>query len=289
MRVLLTGSSGRVGRTIYGALVPGHEVSGLDRHPFSTTRLVGDFCDADFLRRALIGVDAVIHTAALHAPHVGHLPDREFVRINVDGVQRLLDLALQAGVRNLVFTSTTAVYGYAIQRGACTWVDETTEPQPRTIYHRSKLQAEAMLESAAGPGLTVRVIRMSRCFPEPVDRMAVYRLHRGIDLRDVAAAHLAALQADGPDFQRYIASGATPFHALDLPALSADPVEVILQRQPDLMQAFAQRGWPLRPRIDRVYDASAIERDLGWRSRHGWQAVLAHYDQGSIEVLPFRA
>ncbi len=52
-----------------------HEVVGLDRSPFATTRIIADVTDHQAVARAVQGVDAVIHTAALHAPHVGLVPD----------------------------------------------------------------------------------------------------------------------------------------------------------------------------------------------------------------------
>ena len=114
MRVLVTGSAGRVGRAIYVALAAaGHAVSGIDATPSSTSEHVGDFADPTLLAAALQGVDAVVHTAALHAPHVPHLPESAFRRVNVDGTRRLLEAASAAGVRRIVFTSTTALYGAA--------------------------------------------------------------------------------------------------------------------------------------------------------------------------------
>lgn len=68
MRILLTGSSGRVGRAIYNHLAARHEIIGIDRTPFATTSIVADFADADLLRRVVPGADAIIHSAALHAP-----------------------------------------------------------------------------------------------------------------------------------------------------------------------------------------------------------------------------
>ncbi len=87
MRIVLTGSSGRVGRGIFGALASHHEVIGIDRAPFSSTQYVGDFADLQILRKALTGADTVIHTAALHAPHVGIVPDEQFYRVNLAGTQ----------------------------------------------------------------------------------------------------------------------------------------------------------------------------------------------------------
>lgn len=286
MRILLTGSSGRVGRAIFGALASSHTVIGIDRSPFSTTRHVADFTDMNVLRPALAGVDAVIHTAALHAPHVGLSTDAEFDRINVQGTHALVFAAKAEGVRRFIFTSTTALYGDAVVAGQCTWVDETTVPQPKTIYHRTKLAAEALLEAEAAPGFCVRVVRMSRSFPEQPETMAVFRLHRGIDVRDVADAHVAVLQNGGADFQRYIASGRTPFLTEDCADLAYRPREVLLRRCPALVAELDRRRWPLPRTIDRVYDPGAALRSLGWQSTLGPDNVFMQHDERSIEVLP---
>ncbi len=287
-KVLVTGSSGRVGRAIHIRLASRHAVTGLDRSPSSTADWVGDLDTPGLLARALEGVEFVVHTAALHAPHVAHLPESEFRRINVDGTRRLLDAAAAAGVKRIVFTSTTALYGdAATPPGRAGWVDESLVPEPRTIYHRSKLEAEALLrEAALGGGPSVRILRMSRCFPEPANVMAIFRLHRGVDARDVATAHEAALSHPGPACASFVVSGATPFVAADCGALWADAPAVLARRAPDLVAAFAARGWPLPARIDRVYDAGAARRELGWVPRYGPDEVLAMRDAESGEVLP---
>jgi len=288
MRIALTGASGRLGRAIYVRLAPGHQIVGMDRTPSSTVAHVGDIGDAGLLRRALPGCDAIIHTAALHAPHVDHVPDSEFERINIDATARLLDVAQAAGIPRIVFTSTTALYGDAATPvGRAGWVDEALPPQPRTIYHRSKLAAEALLRQAAeqgGPRVTI--LRVSRCFPEPAPLMAVYRLHRGIDARDVAEAHALALQDAAAPVRLYVISGATPFRRDDAEALFDDATRVIRERAPALATAFCERGWPLPPRIDRVYDPALAMHELGWRPRYGFDEVLAWLDQGLAEVLP---
>lgn len=287
MKVLLTGSSGRIGRAIFGALAEEVEVIGLDRNPFSTTRLVGSFAEPALLRRAMTGVDAVIHTAALHAPHVGVETDESFAKINIEALRELVSISKDSGVRKLIYTSTTALYGNAIEPGRCTWVDESTRPDPKTIYHSTKLEAESILEAAAGPELAVRVIRMSRCFPESADRMALYRLHRGIDARDVADAHVAALRVDDPtSFRRYIASGSTPFAPGDAEALATDAPAVMSLRCPSLVEEFERRGWELPKVIDRVYDPGFASESLGWQSRYGFKEVLAQLERRSLEVLP---
>ncbi len=96
--------------------------------------LVGDLLEPALLAEACAGADAVVHTAALHAPHVGLVPDSEFWRVNVEGTRAVLVAALAAGVRRVVFTSTTALDGHTIAPGACTRVDEATVPQPRATH-----------------------------------------------------------------------------------------------------------------------------------------------------------
>ncbi|TYT24799.1 NAD(P)-dependent oxidoreductase [Luteimonas viscosa] len=289
MRVILIGSSGRIGRAVFSALTRDHSVLGIDHSPFATTRIVGDFTDPAVVSRAMDGAEAVILTAALHAPHVGIVSDAEFERINVEGTARLIDATRASGVRRIVFTSTTALYGRAIVKGRCTWVDEDTPPQPESIYHRTKLAAENLLEDAATGGLAVRILRMSRCFPQTADVMAAYRLHRGIDARDVADAHRLALENDGDAFERYVVSGSTPFEPGDCDALATDPAAVIEQRVPALAGLFRTRGWHLPSAIDRVYAPRLAERRLVWKATYGFEEVVAQLDRRSLEVLPVGA
>jgi nucleoside-diphosphate-sugar epimerase len=288
MRVLVTGATGRVGRAIHVRLSREHDVVGLDRAPSSTADLIGDLCDSALIERALSGVDAVIHAAALHAPHVGLLPDSEFERINVNATRLLYEAARRHGVKHFVFTSTTALYGKAATpENAAGWVTEALQPQPKSIYHRTKLAAEDYLKNAAeqgGPPVTI--LRMSRCFPEPAPLMAAYRLHRGVDARDVASAHELALKPFNQPHRTYVISGATPFLPEDTAALLSDAPSVLKMRAPQLVEAFARRGWPLPASIDRVYVSARAEAELGWQPRYGFEEVLDMYDEEWAEVLP---
>ena len=286
MRIVLTGSSGRVGRAIFSALAGEYDVFGIDRSPFSTTHLVADFANDTLLRSAFEGADAVIHVAALHAPHVGTIREEEFHRVNVGGTRLVAEAAIAAGVKRLVFTSTTALYGYAVSPSSCTWIDEDTPAQPKSIYHRTKLEAERLLEDMASPELAVRVLRMSRSFPEPGDVMAAYRLHRGVDVRDVADAHRSALTNRGAQFKRYIVSAATPFTKGDCEHLATDAASIINLRAPGLATEFHRRGWSLPTSIDRVYHSSRAGNELDWHPRFGFEEVLAQMDRRSLEVLP---
>lgn len=289
--VAVTGSGGRVGRAIVAALAHDHAVRTLDRDPRAQADLVGETDDPALLDRLLDGADTLIHVAALHAPHVGDVPDFEFERINVGGTRAVIDAAHRAGTRRVLYTSTTALYGHAATPdGRAGWVTEETQPQPRTIYHRTKLAAEALLRDAAEQGAFVlRILRMSRCFPEAAPLMAAYRLHRGIDARDVASAHRLALDDGNARERTWIVSSPTPFAREDAEALWRDARSVIERRAPLLAKAFARRDWTLPRRIDRVYDSSAIQRELGWRARFGFEEVLRQLDSADPEVRPVGA
>src|SRR4051812_28218305 len=113
-RVLVTGSSGHLGEALVRVLRDaGHEVVGLDVLASPTTTLTGSVADRCLVRGALAGVDAVLHAATLHKPHVGSHAWADFVETNVTGTLTLLQEALAAGVGRFVFTSTTSAVGRA--------------------------------------------------------------------------------------------------------------------------------------------------------------------------------
>ncbi|WP_041421691.1 NAD-dependent epimerase/dehydratase family protein [Shewanella sediminis] len=290
MKVLVTGSAGRVGRAIYIKLMQQHHVVGIDTAPCSTVDYVGDIRDMDLLTKALDGVDVIVHVAALHAPHVGLVQDSEFESINVNATELLALEGLKHGIKHFIFTSTTALYGHAsTPTGTAGWVNEQVKPQPKTVYHRSKIAAEQLLENISNLfNLPVTVLQMSRCFPEPADLMAVYRLSRGIDFRDVASAHACAIDKRLPGFRRYIISGQTPFNPSSCERLYLDAPSMIREFAPTLAQEFVGRGWHLPKSLDRVYDSTLAQTELVWQPKYGFEAVLNMLDSELPEVLPVR-
>lgn len=284
MRVLVTGSSGRIGGAIRRRLALHHRVTGIDRVPGPATDRLADIEDRKALRALLAGHDAVIHCAALHAPHVGHASEAHFLRINVEATASLADLAGEAGVGHFLFASTTALYGAGNAGPGCLWIDEDTVPAPKTIYHQTKLAAERQLASRAGFGLPVTVLRIGRCFPEPVDTMAVYRLHRGLALADCAAAFECALAHVPDGMETALLSGPTPFLPEDCVDLALNAEPVIRRRAPDVALAFDRLGWRLPERIDRVYDPAFAMRRLGWTPSGTAAALIAGWEAGGSEA-----
>ena len=275
MNVLVTGSSGSIGSAIATRL--GHDavVSGLDLVPGPATTGIGDIADADLVRAMMRGVNAVVHTAALHVPQLAGSSEDDFRRVNEGGTRTLLEAAVRAGVSRFVLTSTTSVYGCSERAGPpATWADESLPPQPADIYDQTKLAAEAECRDRAGRRMSAVILRMSRCFPEPVHLMAFYRMYRGVDRRDVAEAHYRAVVTPVTGSVTLNVSGASPFRREDLSALWDEPWPVIERRVPGVRAAFERRRWPLPSGIDRVYPIENATRVLCYQPRHGVGALL---------------
>ncbi|MFN8254040.1 MAG: NAD(P)-dependent oxidoreductase, partial [Bacteroidales bacterium] len=265
-----------------------YNVAGIDISPSSATSKIVDINDYEKLLRNFEGVDTIFHAAALHAPHVGIASEKEFYSINVDATEKICRAALETGVTQIIFTSSTALYGYAnYGKGTAVWINEQTIPEPKTIYHKTKLEAENVVKEYSEKNLAISVIRMSRCFPEPAQMMAVYRLHRGVDYRDVAEAHILAGQLKkNKNFDIYLISADTPFLKADSQLLFENPETVIRVRHPLLAREFDNRGWKFPKCIDRVYDSSYSQKILGWRPKRGPLEVFRQFDNGDFEILP---
>jgi UDP-N-acetylglucosamine 4,6-dehydratase (inverting) len=67
---------------------------------------IGDVRDRDRLRRAMEGIDTVVHAAALKQVPAGEYNPQEFVKTNIGGAQNVIDAALDAGVKRVVALST---------------------------------------------------------------------------------------------------------------------------------------------------------------------------------------
>ncbi|MER5494396.1 NAD(P)-dependent oxidoreductase [Streptomyces sp. NPDC002490] len=274
--VVVTGAAGLVGSAIVRRLgAAGCPVVGVDRLPSPDTSVVADLRDPASWRHVLSGARAVVHTAALHAPHVGVRPDDEFRAINVGATRDLLDASSAAGVRRFVHTSSTSVYGYALESAdEAAWVTEDVVCRPRDIYDETKLAAEDLVLSAAGAMSTV-CLRIARCFPEPPAVLARHRLYRGVDAADVTEAHLLAVLGPREAAGVLNIAGPYPWRMEDCGGLRHDPAALITRRTPEVAAGFGRHGWELPTTIDRVYVSARARAVLGYRPRRGVTALLA--------------
>jgi nucleoside-diphosphate-sugar epimerase len=307
MRILLTGSSGWLGRFLAPRLRrEGHDVTGLDVAPGADTSVVGSVADRHLVERAIgdHGVEAVVHAGALHKPDIARYPKQAFVDVNVAGTLNLLEAAAAAGCGRFVFTSTTSLMiSEAIRAGKAggakraAWLTEAFGPlEPRNVYGVTKRAAEQLCAIVHREhGLPVVVLRTGRFFPEEDDThrelsgpnaKANEFLNRRLTVEDCAEAHVAAL-ARAPEigFGLYIVSAPPPFAEADAEALIADAPAVVARHFPEAAELYARAGWRLPSHLDRVYDPSLAERELGFRARTGFAAILAALRDG--RPLPF--
>jgi UDP-glucose 4-epimerase len=169
--------------------------------------------------------------------------------------------------------SSMSVYGFAlVPPDTAVWVAEDLTPRPRDIYDITKLAAEELCRHfALAQGLPCICLRTSRFYPEPPERLATYRLYRGTDVRDVAAAHALAVTNQEITFDLFNISARSPLQAGDMPALWRDAPSVLTQRVSHIEAMYAARGWALPAQIDRVYVIARAEQRLGYQPRYNFE------------------
>lgn len=304
MRILLTGSSGWLGRFLAPMLrARGDTVVGLDVAPGEDTQVIGSVADRALVDHVFAdhAIEAVIHGGALHKPDIVRYPAQAFVDVNVTGTLNLLEAARAAGHDRFVFTSTTSLMiSQAIRdehADEAVWLDEASGPlEPRNIYGVTKLAAEQLCRLAwLESGMACVVLRTSRFFPEEDDThralsgenmKANELLHRRLTVEDAARAHLVALdRAADMGFGTFIVSAPTPFRREDCAELKRDAAAVIARYFPDAPELYAAKGWVLPKSIGRIYDAALAERVLGFRCETGFTAVLDALRRS--DTLPF--
>jgi dihydroflavonol-4-reductase len=166
------------------------------------------------------GVDAVVHTGAVHRNF--SVDPESIVRAARDGTRNVLEAASGAGVRRVVVTSTAATIGFALSPEH-PLTESTRLTSARSPYLRGKLEAEAVaLDTARASSLEVVVLNPSGIFGAldyritPATRALIGLLSGDpaalavsvTDVRDVAEAHVRAVER-GTNGQRYLVTGET--------------------------------------------------------------------------------
>lgn len=296
MRIVVTGGSGRLGRTLVTGLADaGHELVSVDREPTAhldhagITQFSLDLTDADATASALTGTgaDALIHLAAIAVPFSA--PEDVILRTNAALAQSVLGGAVRAGIHRIVAASSPTVIGYGAPRG---WtperlpLDETSPTEPWNAYALSKLLIEQTIDMLRRQtGDDVRFASFRPCYviaPEewagaPTQQghtvlerlddpaLSAPALFNYVDARDVAAFADALLVAldDIPNGERFFV-GADD-------ALARRPLsELLPQFHPGTERAAAALTGDAP-----AFSSAKADRLLGWRPTRTWRTELA--------------
>ncbi|MEU4706576.1 NAD-dependent epimerase/dehydratase family protein [Nocardia salmonicida] len=328
MTVLVTGATGFVGGAIVRGLVArGVPVRAMVRDaaaPEGVEVAVADLGDTGALARAVTGVRAVVHAAAL----LGEFGrPAEYFAVNVAGTDRLVQEAAAAGVRRFVFIGSPSAL-MAPDGGDQVGIDETVPYPERFLnsYCETKAVAEQLVLAADAPGFTTCSLR-PRAVWGPGDRrgpivqiLAKLRAGRLPDLsggRDVRASlcyidHLVdavglALKAENVGGRAYFVADAEPVsvwptldavaerfaltgpsRTVPAPVLSGALAAIeTLWRIP----AVAQRWTPPLSRYavalvtrSATYDLSRAERELGYRPDVPFETGLDNFHRWVAQV-----
>ena len=123
-------------------------------HP-GLEQLKGDLCDADTVRQAVDGCDAVIHLACVSNDPSFELNPELGRRINYDAFGPLVQFSRTAGVRRFIYASSSSVYGVSDQPD----VTEEHPLRPLTDYSRFKALCEPILLAEQSSEFTPVIVR----------------------------------------------------------------------------------------------------------------------------------
>ncbi|KFN50612.1 2-alkyl-3-oxoalkanoate reductase [Arenimonas composti] len=220
MKVLVTGGAGFLGRGLCAALLrDGHEVSSFQRshspelEAIGVRQIRGDLADAEAVRKAFAGQDAIFHNAAKAGAWGSY---DEYFSANVTGTRNVLAAMRAHGIGRLVYTSTPSVTHSG--RNPVEGTDERTTPlgsRFKAPYPATKLIAENEVLAANGPELLTVALRPrliwgpgdTQLLPRLAERARAGRLrfidggHNRMDttyIDNAAQAHLDAFAALQP-------------------------------------------------------------------------------------------
>jgi len=157
-KLLITGGAGFIGSVLTAYLLDhGYEVVVLDdlstghskRLDSRASLIQASILDKSSLAESLVGVNTVIHCAAKSLVEESVSKPDLYGQVNIEGTSVLLEAMKEAGVSNIVFSSTAAVYGDSkIQP-----ITESSEINPINPYGKSKIEAERLISTFCSNGL----------------------------------------------------------------------------------------------------------------------------------------
>lgn len=162
-RILITGAAGKVGDALRKGLRGSYPLIRLaDIAPLGAIEageelLVTDICDQAALKRAMAGIDCVVHLAG--APNETEW--ETVLRLNIDGCYKVFETARLQGVKRVIFASSNHAIGFHRRER---FLDDTVGPRPDTRYGVSKVFGESLGRLYADKyGMSVACLRIGTC------------------------------------------------------------------------------------------------------------------------------
>jgi nucleoside-diphosphate-sugar epimerase len=288
-RVVVTGGSGKAGRSVVRDLVDhDFDVSNVDLTPPAESLvplLTADLTQFGEAVEALSGADAVVHLAAIPAPHIRSA--EVTFRINVASTHNVFSAAAMLGLRRVVWASSETVLGLPFGRryGRNLLDDEArsghmVEPdyapideehplRPHSSYSLSKVLGEEMARQFARwsrgtfIGLRFSAIREPAEYERFPDAWAdpargEWNLWSYVDARDVAQASRLALTADVQGADVFIIAAA----------------DTVMDRASRDLMASSFPGVPVRDHLGdygALLSSNKARRLLGYEPTHSWR------------------
>ena len=277
MRIIVTGGSGKLGRTVVRTLRDeGNQVVNLDRFGERGTLTQVDLTDYGQVVDAIAGVDdrhdgadAIVHLAAIPAP--GLASDVATFHNNMLTTFNVFQAAKRLGITRIVYASSETVLGLPFDVAPpYIPVDEEYAARPESTYSLVKhLEEQMAIELVRwNPELSITALRFSNVM-DPADYTAFpsfdadatlrkWNLWGYIDGRDGAQAVSRALATAGPGFDRFIIAAADT-------VMSRPNAELVAEAFPDV---------PVRGDLGTNETLLSIEkarRLLGFEPRHSWR------------------
>ena len=272
-RLGVTGASGHLGSHLCPELVKlGYDLICIDM--VSPQKVYGKFRQTDFrdessTRRALEGVELLMHCGSIHPWK--QYTDEQYLDMNVKGTWNVFRAASELGIERVILTSSIAAAGYDPELELCP-VDESYQmPSLRDMYSLTKRFQEEIARHFCGQeGMKAIALRASNFTPKPRLQTGVALLSGCLVVEDVASAHLKALSAWERlqhDFEPFFITHTFPYSPEESRRLSDSPRPILERHFPGAWDWFEEHGVTLRP-VATLYDNSRAKRILGWQPEY---------------------
>jgi nucleoside-diphosphate-sugar epimerase len=210
---------------------------------------------------AVRDADVVIHCAAIH-PWKQYTDD-QYLDCNVKGTYHLLKACVDQGVPRVIYTSSIAAVGYDRAPEELPLTEHVTR-KPNDLYGATKEMGETFCEMfSRSRGLHVISLRPPCFIPRTGDDYGVGLLTTYGDLRDVAQAHVRALDRGDLRCDAFYCTAPVPYTREDAQELRTDPRAVYVRYFPEARDFILSRPETANP-VHVFYDISRARAALGY-------------------------